>query len=335
MLKKEVEKPVSDGVNVSFTDLKRFSLRAGQNHIRHDNEREVGFEALYQLQPGILLRILDLTLRSSNRVELSAPSDRVIFHLKLAGDNVIDVEGHESIDMPEGSLTVSYSNSPLHLTELTENGKKYQLVMLICELDALLQTPFENSVDQLPVCIQKVLEGKGYIASRFTMNTDLTLALKVLLNSTRPDQWNRAFIQAKTLEILCLSLRRVIDQESQDEREQLTAREAKVMEEVAQLLRQSWDSPPSQSKLVQIFGMGRSRLTRCFKLLHGYSITDYILNVRMQHAQQLLAEGRLNVTQVAMEVGYEHSSNFTSMFKSQFGISPKAFQQATVRGRVR
>jgi AraC-like DNA-binding protein len=57
---------------------------------------------------------------------------------------------------------------------------------------------------------------------------------------------------------------------------------------------------------------------------------EFIANIRLNKAQQLISKGDLNVTQVALEVGYVHSSNFTTAFKNKFGISPKTFQKMSL-----
>nr|WP_243760313.1 helix-turn-helix transcriptional regulator [Aestuariicella hydrocarbonica] len=76
-----------------------------------------------------------------------------------------------------------------------------------------------------------------------------------------------------------------------------------------------------------MLGVGKSRLTVCFKWLYGESIGGYVAHIRMQHAQQLLSHSTLNISQVAWEVGYEHPCNFVTAFKRQFGMTPKSFQK--------
>jgi AraC-like DNA-binding protein len=330
-----VDKPSvenTEQVNLPFTDLGRFEMRAGHHHIRHDNGYESGTEVIYQLQPGIMLRVLDLFLHTEGAGETSAPEKKFIFSFKLRGNNMLTVEGgmDMDLDMSEGSLWVSYSEHPFRMVESSPANQKYLLVMLLCDPDVLLQPPFDQVTDNLPECIQRVLAGEEYIAEKFTMNMDLIQALGVLLNSETVDSYNRPFIQAKTVELMCLALRNVSQQESLREKAHISEKEQKAVEKACQLLQKNWQKPPTQDELIKIVGIGRSQLTKCFKLIYGYSITDYVLNIRMQHAQQLLTEGKLNVTQVALEVGYEHSNNFASAFKRRFGITPKAFQTASL-----
>lgn len=315
--------------NLPYTETSRFQICSAQYHIRRDNLQEVGVEALYQLQPGILLRVLDLTIRTAQPVTMTAPGKQLIFCFKMAGNNILETTGGARKQLSEGSMLVAYSDTPQIVKDSSDPGEKYLMVMLVCEPDALLQPPFGLEVDQLPVLLQTILHGTSAVSADFTMNAELISALQFLLNSDTADALSRPFLQAKSVEILCLALRNILQQEGQHERSQISERERQQMNEARELLRERWQDPPTQEELVRHLGMGKSHLKKCFKLLFGYSITDYVLRIRMQHAQQLLAEGHMNVSQVAWEVGYEHPCNFVTAFKRQFGLTPKTFQKTS------
>lgn len=74
--------------------------------------------------------------------------------------------------------------------------------------------------------------------------------------------------------------------------------------------------------LAETIGLERSYLSRMFKKKMGISIQEYLINVRMEHAEELLKAG-FNVSQTARMCGYEDQFNFSKMFKKKFGISPK------------
>lgn len=51
--------------------------------------------------------------------------------------------------------------------------------------------------------------------------------------------------------------------------------------------------------------------------------SQFIHQVRLERANELLREGKLNVTQVAYEVGYSSQSYFSKMYQEYYGYSPK------------
>ena len=51
----------------------------------------------------------------------------------------------------------------------------------------------------------------------------------------------------------------------------------------------------------------------------------YLQGYRIHRAAALLSEGRLNVTEAALEVGFDSLSHFNETFHSFMGVSPKSF----------
>ncbi|NIB41556.1 helix-turn-helix transcriptional regulator [Pseudomaricurvus alkylphenolicus] len=314
--------------NLPFTDSSRFHLGSGRYHIRRDNEQEQGFEAIYQLQPGVLLRVMDLTILSGKPVPLLSPAKRLMFNFKVRGDHQVEFPDGTMGAITEGSLWFNYNDEEQEMLDICESGEPFLLVSMLCEPDTLMLPPFELEAAQLPEVVQKVLEGQSLVTEGFSMGPELLQSLRMLLDSDTTDSVGRPYLRAKSVEILCLALRDILQQENQRGQAHISKREQQKMSEARRLLQKQWQNPPSQDELVQLLGIGKSRLKECFKWLFGYSISDYVMRIRMQQAQQLLTESNLNVSQVAWEVGYEHPCNFVTAFKRQFGMTPKAFQKA-------
>lgn len=74
-------------------------------------------------------------------------------------------------------------------------------------------------------------------------------------------------------------------------------------------------------------GLSRVHLHRKLKELTNLSTRDFIKNIRMQQASELLKEKKLTISEVAYAVGYSNLSHFSSTFKEAYGITPKEFMQ--------
>jgi two-component system response regulator YesN len=68
-------------------------------------------------------------------------------------------------------------------------------------------------------------------------------------------------------------------------------------------------------------------LSRMFKKVAGITVWDYLTQVRLDRAKQLLISTNLKSYEIAADVGYENTSHFSSVFKKQVGISPSEFKQ--------
>lgn len=72
---------------------------------------------------------------------------------------------------------------------------------------------------------------------------------------------------------------------------------------------------------------------RLFKKLTGASPHAYLATLRTTHAQTLLAETDLSVSEVSARVGYSSPSHFTKAFRQATGLTPRAFRKAIVSGQ--
>ncbi|MBQ8816751.1 MAG: helix-turn-helix transcriptional regulator, partial [Lachnospiraceae bacterium] len=85
--------------------------------------------------------------------------------------------------------------------------------------------------------------------------------------------------------------------------------------------------PISLELLSQEFAMSASHLSRKFKAGTGIGINEYITYVRVNHAEKLLRETELAITEVAAQCGYSDSNYFSTVFKRVKGVSPQKYSK--------
>ena len=95
----------------------------------------------------------------------------------------------------------------------------------------------------------------------------------------------------------------------------------------ADILRQSFDNPPTISKLSALVAMNESDLKRCFKCMYGKTIASYSREKRLDRASDLLAHSSLSIAQIALEVGFSNPSQFARAFHKHFGCNPSAVRR--------
>lgn len=79
-------------------------------------------------------------------------------------------------------------------------------------------------------------------------------------------------------------------------------------------------------------GLKPARFQQLFRQLHGTSVYDHILTLRMEEAQRLLASTPATIRAVAEAVGYASPFHFTRAFTKRLGSSPSAWRAGTRSG---
>jgi len=60
--------------------------------------------------------------------------------------------------------------------------------------------------------------------------------------------------------------------------------------------------------------------------LTGKTPIEFIRVMRLKRAAQLLKKTRMNIAEVAYEVGFNNPKIFTRYFKEEFGVTPSQYQ---------
>ncbi len=94
---------------------------------------------------------------------------------------------------------------------------------------------------------------------------------------------------------------------------------------VQTLLAQNMTEPPSLKEIGLKVGCSPCYLSRIFSQEVGMTIPQYLRRVRLEKAAELLRRGEMNVTEVALEVGYDSLSHFSQAFCQQMGCCPSMY----------
>jgi signal transduction histidine kinase/ligand-binding sensor domain-containing protein/CheY-like chemotaxis protein/AraC-like DNA-binding protein len=77
--------------------------------------------------------------------------------------------------------------------------------------------------------------------------------------------------------------------------------------------------------LSETIAMSRTVLYGKVKTLTGQSVHEFIKSIRLKRSIRLLLEGELNISQIALEVGFNSHSYFDKCFIKQYGVGPKEY----------
>lgn len=87
---------------------------------------------------------------------------------------------------------------------------------------------------------------------------------------------------------------------------------------------------PTVTEIARRCGISVRHLTRGFRAAQGMTLHDYIAEVRLSRAREMLSEGRKPLKVVAAEAGFASPSHFSATFRRAIGCSPSEYR-ANVR----
>ena len=82
----------------------------------------------------------------------------------------------------------------------------------------------------------------------------------------------------------------------------------------------------SLEDVTQNVGFSKFYGGRLFKQYMGMTIIEYLIDVRLSRAKELLAQGEFSIKQISFMVGYQDPNYFTWSFKKATGISPVKYR---------
>lgn len=86
--------------------------------------------------------------------------------------------------------------------------------------------------------------------------------------------------------------------------------------------------PLSLHELAATVGTNECTLKRAFKEEFGLTVFGYIYSVRMRRAAHMLAETTLALADIALSLGYDHLSHFSTAFRRFYGVPPSQFRHS-------
>ena len=108
----------------------------------------------------------------------------------------------------------------------------------------------------------------------------------------------------------------------------------RLRERFRQVIGHMLEAKLSGSSLGELAGQlhcSERHFSRLFREEFGVPLRARQIELRLQRAQQLLADSDAKVINVAYDSGYRHLGLFNAMFKKRFGVTPSAWRQQNAR----
>ncbi len=100
----------------------------------------------------------------------------------------------------------------------------------------------------------------------------------------------------------------------------------KFLKKVIQVIEKNMDQPNLDVDfLAKNVGVSRTQLYRKTSALTDMAVKEFVKDIRLKRAAQLISQHKLNVSEVALQVGFNDISYFRKCFKEKYGVSARKY----------
>ena len=155
------------------------------------------------------------------------------------------------------------------------------------------------------------------------LNSDFVETLKKLRSSTVSESLHSADSAAVKNMFLRLMLSMRLDIPPKD-----VQMDEDVVRKIRHYIDTNYEKDISLITLSKHFFISKYQISRLFKKQFGINYSDYILKVRMEAAEMILANSNEKIDDIARRVGFEETSYFSRVFSKYFGMAPREYRKS-------
>ena len=102
-----------------------------------------------------------------------------------------------------------------------------------------------------------------------------------------------------------------------------------------QTLRDNLSHQWTVEEMAALVGLGTTAFSEKVKNFTGFSPLNYLINIRISEAIKLLKRQDVNVTDIALDIGFYSSQHFATTFKKLTGYTPSEFRKKNIPNNSR
>ncbi|MDW7656498.1 MAG: AraC family transcriptional regulator [Bacillota bacterium] len=105
------------------------------------------------------------------------------------------------------------------------------------------------------------------------------------------------------------------------------------IQEVLQYIREHYARPISLDHLARLAAINKTKLISAFKELLGITPLQYINQMRLQKAKELLVNTDISISEISRLAGFQSIQYFSRYFQSKLNVSPKEYRRLNTDNR--
>lgn len=243
--------------------------------------------------------------------------------LNLEGEGTIEHRGATSRLVPSTIGVYVRGEEPLSAIRAAHQQHRFVTIEFA---PAFLKKHLTDDRGNVSPVLAPLFQKKKFTAGLGSVTPMTTRQKQLVTHLLNPPVMKAAqglWYQGKILEFMAEVFFAGVDEDFFCSRQKRVSRER--VDNAMQILRDHLESPPTLQELGQQVGCSQFYLSRTFSQEMGMTMAQYIRQIRVEKAAELLLSGKFNVTEAALEVGYNSISHFSQAFCQLMGSCPTLY----------
>ncbi|MDF2988930.1 MAG: DNA-binding protein AraC-type [Eubacterium sp.] len=169
----------------------------------------------------------------------------------------------------------------------------------------------------------------AFIKLKVSQKNDIIVLLNRILKEKASDQLGSELLDYLMLMELFVLISRALKAEWENSIKNKSPKIKELMQSAIQFVHNNYEREISITDIAKYVFLSPSYFTRAFKEDTGLSPMQYLLNIRIKRACELLEETDMKVGEIAHSVGFSNQQRFNDMFKKQTNMTPMQYRNSS------
>jgi two-component system, response regulator YesN len=114
-------------------------------------------------------------------------------------------------------------------------------------------------------------------------------------------------------------------------KEQNLEKTNKIVKRINQYISEHLYEELSLTTLAEMVQFNPSYLSRLYKQATGLTLSDYIIDLKLQKSKEMLLDDKMKIQNIAKKLGFSSHTYFGRSFRKHFGMTPQEFRDMYIR----
>jgi len=277
----------------------------------------------HNLNENITLLIRDEFFKNGDIHNVKVHVEGIIIKVNLKGKSQYkSLVSEHQIKSKEGE-TILDLIKPHEGVGIIDKNTHIQTLGLIVSKDFIRNNvPLDKSTDNLYNAFEYEKNIKNLSHKKSNSKTQ-ALALD-MLNNPYKDSLDKLYTEAKSLELLHIELKGLLANNiNNNSYIKFSKQDKEAIYYAREIMMNNISNPPSLKELSYEVKINQTKLKYGFTIFFNQTPYSISLESRLQKAKKLLEKSELNITEIALKVGYKYPQSFSDAYLKRFGVRPK------------